>query len=280
MNYYLILILSFLLFKGTCTAPQTEEHRLKEDAEDYRLLWSDEFDVEGLPGSFSWTYDVGDACELPCGCGWGNNELQHYTESNLENARVEDGKLIIEAHKQRTGNRDYSSARLVSRQRKEFLYGRFEIRARVPSGLGTWSAIWMLPTDQTHGGWPRSGEIDIMEHVGYEAETIYGTPHTGSYNGMLGTQKGGEIHVPTAESEFHIYRVDWTEDKIDWYVDDKFYFSYKKEGDNIDQWPFDKPFHLILNLAVGGNWGGAKGVDEDIWPRRMEVDYVRVYAKN
>jgi len=225
----------------------------------------------------NWTYDVGDACNLPMGCGWGNNELQHYTEANLENARVENGMLIIEAHKKKTGNRSYSSARLVSKQRQEFLYGRFEVRARVPSGLGTWSAVWMLPTDLTHGGWPTSGEIDIMEHVGFEPEMIYGTPHTGAYNGMIGTQKGGEIKIPDAESEFHVYRVDWTENKIEWFVDNKHYHTFEKKSDDVKKWPFDKPFHFIMNLAVGGNWGGAKGVADDIWPRRMEVDYVRVW---
>lgn len=270
-----LLIFCTLIF-SSCNNSTTKPYVPKEK-EGLKLLWSDEFDTDGLPNSLNWTYDVGDACNLPMGCGWGNNELQHYTNANLENARVEDGILIIEAHKKKTGNRAYSSARLVSKQRQEFLYGRFEIRARVPSGLGTWSAIWMLPTDKTYGGWPTSGEIDIMEHVGYEPKVIFGTPHTGAYNGMIGTQRGGEVKIPDAETEFHVYRVDWSEDRIDWFVDDAHYHTFEKTSDDIKKWPFDKPFHFLMNLAVGGNWGGAKGVAEDIWPRRMEVDYVRVW---
>ncbi len=242
-----------------------------------QLLWSDEFDIDGLPDSSKWSYDVGDACNLEMGCGWGNNELQYYTDSNKENARIENGVLIIEAHRKKKKNSDYTSARLVSKNKGDFKYGRMEVRAKVPGGLGTWAAIWMLPTENKYGIWPRSGEIDIMEHVGFEKDSIFGTPHTEAFNGMIGTQKSGGIKMSAAENKFHTYAVEWTEDQITWYIDDTKYHQFKKEKNESAYWPFDQDFHFILNVAVGGNWGGKHGVDETIWPKKMLVDYVRVY---
>lgn len=242
-----------------------------------QLVWADEFDEPGLPDTAKWSYDVGDGC--PDICGWGNNELQYYTERRPENARVEDGHLIIEARRENYETREYTSARLVTREKGDWLYGRIEVRAELPSGLGTWPAIWMLPTDWAYGGWPKSGEIDIMEHVGYEPDSIYGTVHTEAYNHTLGTQRGGQLFVPDCEQAFHVYAIDWTPDQIDWYVDDQLYHSFPNEGSGYEVWPFDQPFHLIMNIAVGGNWGGNRGVAEDIWPQRMTVDYVRVYQR-
>jgi len=152
------------------------------------LVWSEEFNYSGVPDPQKWSYDLGDACNLPCGCGWGNHESQFYTD-RLENARVENGCLVIEARHEKTGTRDYSSARLVTKNKGDWKYGRIEVRAKLPSGTGIWPAIWMLPTDVTHGGWPRSGEIDIMENVGYLPDSIFGTVHTERFNGMKGTQK-------------------------------------------------------------------------------------------
>ncbi|MEP3388829.1 MAG: family 16 glycosylhydrolase [Reichenbachiella sp.] len=240
----------------------------------YELVWADEFDYTGLPDDKKWGYDVGDGC--PNVCGWGNNELEYYTEKRLENARVEDGYLIITAIKEKMGTKEYSSARLVTRGKGDWTYGRIEVKAKLPTGIGTWPAIWMLSTDWSYGGWPESGEIDIMEHVGYEPDTIYGTVHTKAYNHGIGTQKGGNIEIVDCEEEFHVYAVEWSYNKIDFFVDDNKYFTFSKE-EGSDKWPFDKRFHLLLNIAVGGNWGGVEGVDESIFPQEMKVDYVRVY---
>ena len=239
------------------------------------LTWSDEFDAAGQPDSTRWNYDLGDGC--PDNCGWGNNELQYYTRDSA-NVRVRDGKLIIEARKDSLGGKAFTSAKIVSRGKGDRLYGRFEIRAKLPKGKGTWPAIWMLPTDWKYGGWPASGEIDIMEHVGYDPGVIHGTIHTEAYNHIKQTQKEGKITVPTAQDEFHVYAVDWSEDKMDFFVDGERYHTVLREpADDYKGWPFDQRFYLIMNIAVGGNWGGAQGVDPDIWPQRMEIDYVRVY---
>lgn len=232
-----------------------------------RLHWSDEFNYSGLPDTTKWGYDLG-------GDGWGNNELQHYTNS-LRNARVENGNLIIEAHRDST---HYTSARLISKGKGDWLYGRIEVRAKLPKGRGTWPAIWMLSTDWKYGGWPESGEIDIMEHVGYDPGVIHATAHSESYNHVKGTQIENTITVPDAQEEFHLYALDWSKEKMDFYVDDKLYHTVARNPkDDYKGWPFDQRFHLLLNMAVGGNWGGKNGVDDSIWPQRMEVDYVRVY---
>ena len=239
------------------------------------LVWEDNFDYTGLPDSSKWSYDVG-------GHGWGNNELQYYTENREEKARVEDGKLIIESRKEAYSGNDYTSARLVSRNKGDWTYGRIEARAKLPQGTGTWPAIWMLPTEWIYGdgGWPDVGEIDIMEHVGYDEGVIHGTIHTHDFNHMDGTQQSGQITIPDAVDTFHVYAIEWTEDKIEWYVDDEKYFTYENNGDGWSAWPFDHPFHLILNIAIGGDWGGAEGIEDSIFPQTMEIDYVRVYKKS
>lgn len=233
-------------------------------------FWKDEFEYTGLPDPAKWGYDVG-------GHGWGNNELQYYTEEREENARVEDGKLVITAIRENIQGREYSSARIVSRGKGDFLYGRFEIRAKLPAGRGTWPAIWMLPTDWEYGNWPSSGEIDIMEHVGYDPNNVLMSVHTEAYNHMIGTQKSGGKNVPTAIDSFHVYRIDWTPYAIRGFIDGEQIFTFVNEGKGYKTWPFDKKFHLLMNLAVGGNWGGAQGIDKTIFPARFEIDYVRVY---
>ncbi len=243
----------------------------------YQLVWADEFQYEGLPDSTRWGYDLGDGC--PNVCGWGNNELQYYTQSRAENARVENGNLIIEAHREAFGSRQYTSARLVSKHKGDWKYGKIEVRAKLPSGRGVWPAIWMLPTGWEYGGWPSSGEIDIMEYVGYEPDSVFAAVHTKSYNHNIGTQSAGRILLTDAHQKFHRYALEWTEARLDFYVDGKRYHSFTDEKNGFEVWPFDKAFHLLLNIAVGGNWGGKKGVDDSIWPQRMEVDYVRVYQK-
>ena len=241
----------------------------------WRPVWADEFDRPGLPDPEKWTYDVG-------GTGWGNRESQFYTDARTENARVEGGGLIIEARREDWQGSAYTSARLKSRQ--AWTYGRIEVRARLPRGRGTWPAIWMLPLNGIYakGGWPDNGEIDIMEHVGFDPGVIHGSVHTRAYNHVDRTQRTGRIAVDTAKDDFHVYRIQWTRREINAYVDNVRYFTFKNERltdphkADWRQWPFDRDFRLLLNVAVGGNWGGQKGVDDSIWPQRMEVDYVRV----
>lgn len=240
-----------------------------------KLVWADEFDKAGLPDSSKWSYDIGDGC--PNVCGWGNNELQYYTVNRKENARVENGYLIIEAKKEEHKGYHYTSARLVSKGKGDWTYGRMDIRARLPYGRGIWPAIWMLPTDWKYGGWPKSGEIDIMEFVGFMPDSVFGTVHTDAYNGMKETQKSKGLHMTDLATVFHLYSIEWTPEKISFLVDDQVYHVFHNEKKGTDAWPFDQRFHLLLNVAVGGNWGGKKGVDEKIFPQRMEVDYVRVY---
>lgn len=235
-----------------------------------KLVWSDEFNYTGVPDTTKWNYDVG-------GHGWGNNELQYYTR-NTRNVRVENGNLVIEARKDSFQTNAFTSARLITKGKGDWLYGRIEARAKLPQGRGTWPAIWMLSTDWKYGDWPASGEIDIMEHVGYDPEVIHGTIHTEAYNHVKQTQKEGITTVPGAQSDFHIYAVEWRKDKMDFYVDEKLYHTVTRDPkDDYKGWPFDQRFHLLLNVAVGGNWGGSKGVDESIWPQQMLVDYVRIY---
>ncbi len=268
-------ILGILLTATGCNIP-SKSLRTNSASSKPQLLWSDEFNYNGLPDSTKWSYDLGDGC--PTICGWGNNELQYYTEKRLENARVEKGSLIIEARREKTGDRDYSSARLVSRNKGDWRYGRIEARAKLPSGLGTWPAIWMLPTEWKYGGWPASGEIDVMEHVGYLPDSVFGSVHTQAFNHIQGTQSTQGIYLKNCEKAFHVYAVQWTPDYVEFLVDNQPYHRFANQKTGPDAWPFDQNFHLILNLAVGGNWGGKMGVREDIWPQRMEVDWVRVYG--
>jgi beta-glucanase (GH16 family) len=231
--------------------------------------WADEFNYSGKPDPSKWGYDIG-------GDGWGNNELQYYTD-NIKNAAVANGLLTITAIREPASGREYSSARLVSKNKGDFLYGRIEVKAKLPSGKGTWPAIWMLPTDWEYGGWPKSGEIDIMEHVGFDQDRVHITVHTEAYNHSIGTQVGKSRVVTNASSDFHLYKIEWTPSAILGYIDDQLLFEFKNEGTGPAYWPFDKRFHMLLNIAVGGNWGGQQGVDSSIWPASMEVDYVRYY---
>ena len=237
----------------------------------YKLVWSDEFNTPGKPDAARWNYDTG-------GRGWGNNELQYYTLERKENARVENGHLIIEARKENWLNRNYTSARLVTKGKGDWQYAKIEVRAKLPKGLGTWPAIWMLGST-TPLKWPDDGEIDIMEHVGYDPGQVHASVHCKKYNHVIGTQKTAITSVPDFADKFHVYEVEYTKDSVIIGVDGKPYFRFANEHSGYEGWPFDNKMHLLLNVAVGGNWGGAKGVDEKIWPVRMEVDYVRVYQR-
>lgn len=240
-----------------------------------KLIWSDEFNCTGLPDSTKWSFDT-DGNSY----GWGNNEKQFYTNADKRNAWVENGVLTITALKDSMGGKPYTSARLRTKGKGDWLYGRFEIRAKNPTGKGTWPAIWMLPTDWAYGRWPASGEIDIMENVGFDPDTIVGSAHTKKYNHTIGTQKNARIYCPTNYTGFHVYALEWEPGEYRLYVDNVHYFTFRNEGKGSEVWPFDKRFHLILNLAIGGNWGGMKGIDDSLFPQKFQIDYVRVYAKS
>lgn len=252
-------------------------------AEDWKLVWSDEFDQAGLPDPAKWNYEVGFIR---------NNELQYYTRARKENARVEDGMLVIEARKERFKNpsvrqgkgrskgkeyADYTSASVTTDGKASWTYGRIEVRAKLPTGRGMWPAIWMLGTNKGQVGWPACGEIDIMENVGFDPDVIHANIHTKAYNHAIHTNKGSKIKIPNPHQDFHVYAIEWRPDRMDFFVDSQKYFTFTNEGKGSDAWPYDKPQYLILNIAVGGAWGGQKGMDDSIFPQRMLIDYVRVY---
>ncbi len=238
---------------------------------EYDLVWSDEFDGDTLDLD-NWVYEVN-------GDGGGNQELQYYTR---DNATVGDGILTITAKLEDYLGHAYTSSRITTNNKASWTYGIFEIRAKVPAGRGTWPAIWMMPTYSRYGGWPSSGEIDIMEYVGYNENVIHGTIHSSRFNGQDGTQKGGSTSkYDDVTEEFHIYKVEWLPNKIKFFMDGENYYTYTpssySECPTSEHWPFDGNFFMILNVAIGGTWGGAEGVDNTIFPTSLEVDYVRVY---
>jgi beta-glucanase (GH16 family) len=256
-----LFIGGILLFSVTACASNRPDRSRK-------LIWNDEFNVQGLPDATKWNYDTG-------GSGFGNEEAQFYTKDRLENARVENGKLIIEARKENRENKKYTSARLLTKGKFSFQYGTVEVRAKLPKGRGTWPAIWMMSEDMKK--WPDDGELDIMEHVGYHQGYIHASVHTKKYNHILQTHKTDTLFVKKASEKFHVYKADWSPEKIDVYVDDRKFFTYENKEKSYGAWPFDKPYFMILNLAIGGFWGGKEGIDDTIFPQRFEIDYVRVY---
>ena len=246
---------------------------------DYGLVWADEFDRPGLPDPAKWTYDTEFNRR-----GWFNNEKQYYSAERLENSRVEGGNLIIEARADAAaiagradyGRQQYSSARLMTRGLGYWRYGAVEVRAKLPCGVGTWPGIWMLPND-VHAIWPDGGEIDIMEHVGADPGKIHFSTHTKAENFKAHTENTAMASVKDVCTAMHRYQLRWTPNLIVMGVDDRRVFALKKAGPSHDRWPFDAPFYLLLNIAVGGDWGGIKGISPAAFPARMEVDYVRVY---
>ena len=247
----------------------------------YQLVWSDDFstDLDGLPDPTKWGYEEGFVR---------NHESQYYTKARLENARVEHGQLVIEGCKEDYVYDDsvdhlsqpahYTSAALETIGKADWTYGRIEVRAKLPAGKGVWPAIWTLGINEKDKtvGWPRCGEIDIMELVGKEPGIIHGTIHY--FADGKHASKGSKIALAHPENDFHVYAAEWTPDRIDLFVDDKKYFSFATRlAQNGGQNPFHKPHYLILNLALGGNWGGP--IDDSIFPQRMLVDYVRIYQR-
>ena len=238
--------------------------------ENWLLVWSDEFDAPDIDMT-KWSYEVGTG-----NWGWGNGEAQYYTD-NSNNSFIEDGKLIIKAIRQSYSGSDYTSARMVTKNKGDWTYGRIEVRAKLPAGTGTWPAIWMMPTDSEYGGWPDSGEIDIMEHVGFDPGAIHATCHNDTYNWYDGIPPpGGELNVNDFDENFHTYTLEWTESSLKWFVDETLYYTYSNTS-SWSTWPYNYDFFIILNIAIGGTWGGQQGIDDGIFPVQMEVEYVRVY---
>ena len=282
----LIITSLLLLAASPALADPTGETRYTVDQPggrpaDARLVWADEFDRPGAVDPRKWRFDIS-RNKL----GWWNDERQYYAAGRRENVRVEDGRLIIEARHDDLpdpkpvdwGGQRYSSAKLMTQGLAGWTYGFFEVRAKLACGRGTWPAIWMMPADPK-APWPQGGEIDIMEHVGWDEGVVHGTLHTGKYNHAVGKARGGQVKLPDVCGAFHRYQLDWTKDRILIGVDDRAFVRIDNDqpGD-VGAWPFDKPQYLILNLAVGG-WGGQKGIDDAAFPARFEVDYVRVYQQ-
>jgi beta-glucanase (GH16 family) len=235
----------------------------------WTLVFSDEFDTAGAPDSSKWGYELGYIR---------NDEKQYYT-SRSENVRVEGGNLVIEGRKEAFQGFGYTSASLNTLGHFEFQYGKVEVRAKLPAGVGTWPAIWTLGVNRRTVGWPACGEIDIMENVGFEPVRIHGSVHTTAYNHTKGTQKTATVDIAAPSDDFHVYAMEWYRDRIDVSVDGQKYFTFRNEGTGTQVWPFDAPQYLLINLALGGSWGGQKGIDDSKFPTRYLVDYVRIYQQ-
>jgi beta-glucanase (GH16 family) len=250
----LFLLLAIGLLQG-CTEKKS-----------WTLDWAEEFDYTGPPNPEYWNYELGHIR---------NHEMQYYTDLP-QNVRVEEGICVITAINE--GGDSVTSASINTFGKVDFLYGRIEVRAKIPSALGTWPAIWTLGTNRREVRWPACGEIDIMENVGYEPNLIHANIHTQSYNHSIGTGKGDWIEADEPWSDFHIYALEWFEDHMDFFFDDSLYFTFENDGTgNSHTWPFNMPQYLLLNLAYGGSWGGQEGVDTGLLPVRYEIDYVRYY---
>lgn len=268
------------------------KNKTAESIKHYQLVWSDEFNYKGEPDSSKWGYEKGFIR---------NNEAQYYT-NKLENVRVENGNLILEARKENIANEkfrtdefknkswlryiseidtaQYTSGSISTEGLANWTYGKIEVRAKLPRGVGQWPAIWMLGVNREKVGWPKCGEIDIMEHLGYNKDSIFGTIHTQAYNHMKGTQKGKKVFIDKPYDKFHVFSMEWTPKKIDFLLDGIVYNQITNPNVSEDEWPFDKAFYLKLNVAIGGGLGGRKGIDDSVFPQQMVVDYVRVYQKN
>lgn len=261
----------FTLMKSHQVTPDTLTQNTK--GKEWKLVWSDEFNSSGIPDTSKWTYDFGN-------WGWGNNELQYYTEFRTENARQENGNLIIEARKNDIGQ-EWTSARLTTRGKVGFIYGKIEFKAKVPSGVGTWTAGWTLGDSyRDEISWPYCGEIDIMECVGKEIDNDTGdginhaSCHTRAYYFKQGNHLTSVLPVKNMSGEYHTYSIEWYENKIDAFVDGEKYYTYDKTANELE-WPFNNPQNIIVNLAMGGGMGGS--IDENITSQKLFVDYVRVF---
>lgn len=250
-----------LLFVSACSAPPVAG---------WRLVWSDEFAVDGAPDPTKWDHEQGKVR---------NDEAQFYTHARPRNARVEDGMLVIEAHREDFDGSAYTSASLHTKGKASFTRARVEVRAKLPHGRGLWPAIWMLGDSWHEVGWPACGEIDVVEFVGHEPGVVHHNVHTADFNHMRGNGRGTRIPLADASDAFHVYAVEWDRERMTFSIDGAPTFTVSNDGGGIGAWPFDAPFFLLLNVAVGGSWGGQQGIDETVFPQRMTVDWVRVWER-
>lgn len=275
MKTLTLFVLCFAFFYSTAGNKQTERNLRQNSYSpakpvEWVLDWEDQFNQDGLPNPAIWSYEVGKIR---------NNEAQFYTKDRLENARIENGMLLIEARKDNYDGNEITSASIHTSGKKSMLYGKIEVRAKVPEGRGSWPAIWMLGESKTKKiRWPECGEIDIMENVGYDPDKVHFNVHTKAYNHVMNTNKGKIVPDINPSQDFHIYAIEWYTDRIDFFLDGNKQFTFLKEEGN-DKWPFDKSQYLILNLAIGGAWGGQKGIDDTKFPFKYYIDYVKVYKQ-
>jgi len=229
-----------------------------------KLVWEEQFNAKELDLN-NWNVELGDGCP---NCGWGNNERQLYTN---ENQKLKNGFLVITAKKE---GEKYTSSRITTKGKKEFQYGYFEARAKLPVGAGIWPAFWMLGANIDKVGWPKCGEIDILEYVGKEPHTVFTSLHTqDSHGNTINTKK---TVIETIEQGFHLYAIDWNPDKIDFYVDNQLVYRFQPDNKTEAVWPYDQPFYFLVNMAIGGNFGGPE-VDDSIFPQEFKIDYIKVY---
>jgi beta-glucanase (GH16 family) len=266
----LAALLLFGLLASACAQPvSTTPAGPTAIPRDGRLLWAEEFDYEGLPDPEKWGYEVGNRR---------NREWQYYTWGRKENAWVADGVLTITASDETFENNKYTSASITTADKYYMQYGTIEVRAKLPKGRGTWPAIWMLGKNYNEGvAWPKCGELDLMENVGFDPNRIHATVHTAKRNHVSKTESTNSIELADPWT-FHDYKMTWTPDLITFFIDGVEVHAYPNDGGGVDTWPFDQPMYLILNLAIGGTWGGQQGVDDAIFPASYQIDYVRIYA--
>ena len=282
LNIYLLYLLLILFSCNEEQSKYTDQGDISTLSENWELLWSDEFNDEEL--------DLTKWNKLKWKPGWVNNELQAYTDRDT-NIFLENGHLVLQGNIEPgysgtdyVGNNyvaDYTSGRVNTDDKFSTTYGRFDIKAKLPAGKGSWPAIWMLGESISSIGWPQCGEIDIMEHVGYDQGLVHGSIHTQDYNHMYGTQKSGSKYVDDVTDAFHVYSLEWSPFYLRYLIDNEpFFFVYNDSNGDFGKWPFNDPHYLILNLAIGGDWGGVQGVSASAFPMKMYIDYVRVYKKS
>ena len=282
---FIPFIVTVFILSCSCTESDernTSDYHQNPPSADWDLIWADEFDGNEL--------DLSKWNKLRWRPGWVNNELQAYTERDI-NIFLENGKLVLQGliepgysgidYTGSTYNAEYTSGRINTDDKFSSTYGRFDIRAKLPKGKGSWPAIWMLGESISTIGWPSCGEIDIMEHVGYDEGVIHGSIHTADYNHMYNTQKSGSKFVESVTDSFQVYSLEWSPFYLRYLINDQpFFFVYNDGNGDRDKWPFDEPHYIILNLAIGGDWGGVEGVSASAFPMKMFIDYVRVYKQS
>lgn len=249
------IILFLLISSNFCFAQKTNR----------KLIWEENFNSATLDETV-WNYELGNGC--PSICGWGNNELQVYTKNNHH---FKEGNLVIQVQKEQSG---YTSTRITTKEKKQFQYGRIEARAKLPIGKGIWPAFWMLGSNISEAGWPKCGEIDILEYVGREPNKVFTSLHTqDSFGNTINTKK---TEIKEIEVGFHLYAIDWTKDKIEFFVDNQSVYTFSPDIKNENTWPYNQPFYFIINVAVGGNFGG-HDIDDSVFPQEFLIDYIKVY---